>query len=144
MLDGTQVLQRVALLLQGVLGGAVTLQHQHLCLQLHGLLGIGRSNHFALHSDGAANVQAGSLCVKLILSVKNHLQVLDHRAIVQFYKGASLYVAGGTNPTLQLDLLAQIGFVLMQHFSYGYNRHGISLFISKLYSASAFCRALEI
>ena len=118
VLDGTQVLHGVALLLQGVICRALALDQDDIGGQLNSLLGVGGLVDDTLDGDSCTDVQAGSQLVKLVLSRNNDLQVLDDRTVVELDEGAGLNVSCSSDPAAEGYLLAQVFFMLVKNFSY--------------------------
>ena len=125
MLDGAEIFQRVALLLQRIIGRAGALQDQLGRLHLHRLLGVGRLGHHAPDNDGAAHVELGGGGIMLVRRVINDLQIADHRAVVQLHEGTGLHIAGGADPALQGHFFSNIVLRMMQDLFYRCNRHSV-------------------
>ena len=123
MLDGTQILNGVALLLQGIICRTIAFQRQLGGLQFHGLLGVGRRDNLALHNDGAANVQLGSSGIVGIFGIIDHLQVGNGGAVIQFHESTGLHIAGSADPALEGNGLAHHFLRVVQDLSHSNNRH---------------------
>ena len=107
MLDGTQELHAVALLLQGIVGGGLALHFDGVGLDLQGLLGLGGQHHGAADDQRRAHVLGGDLLiVGQLLGGHDHLQILEAGAVVQLDKAEGLHVADGACPAADGDLLA--------------------------------------
>ena len=113
MLDGTQELHAVALLLQGIVGGGLALHFDGVGLDLQGLLGLGGQHHGAADDQRRAHVLGGDLLiVGQLLGGHDHLQILEAGAVVQLDKAEGLHVADGAGPAADGDLLAAQRFAV--------------------------------
>ena len=113
MLDGTQELHAVALLLQGVVGGGLALHLDGVGLDLQGLLGLRRQHHRAADDKGRAHVLRGDLLVVgQLLGGHDHLQIPEARAVVQLDEAEGLHVADGLGPAADSDLLTAQGVLI--------------------------------
>jgi len=121
VLDGAQVLQRVALLLQRIVGRAIPLDLQLGRLELDRLLGVGRGDKRAAHDDGAADVERRGARIAGRGGVIDDLEVADDRAVVELDERAGLDVPGGANPAAQLGLFADIVLRLAEDLFYRIN-----------------------
>jgi len=120
--DGAQELQRVALLLQGVVGAAGTLHGEFFRLDLKGLGRIGGHLQDALYADGGAGAQGLELFGGEDLFIQNDLYALESGAVHDLGESEILALAQGTDPTGDFDL-AGVLFGSAQDFTDSF--HGI-------------------
>jgi len=106
MLDRTQKLDAVALLLQRIVGRGGALDRDLGGLELEGLLGLGREDERPAHDQRGADVLAGDLVVIIELApLKHDLQRFEAAAVVELGKAEVLHVAHGPDPSADRDLL---------------------------------------
>ena len=98
MLDGAQIFQRMALLLQRIIARAFPFDGDGLGADLKGLRRIRRKHEFALDGDRAAGIErALDLIIHPILLI-NDLHGLEAGAVRQFNKADGLARARGLDP----------------------------------------------
>ena len=104
VLDGAQKLHRVALLLEGVVGGGGALHSDGVRLELQGLLGLGSEDHGAGDHQGGPHVLPGDLLeVIQARGLHHHLEVFQAGAVVELDKAEGLHVADGAGPAADGD-----------------------------------------
>ena len=106
---GAEVLQRVTLRLDGIVGRRGTLHSHGDGLDLKGLLGVRGHLDLALHDQGRADVDLCHLG-KVIQSVGDHdLNGLEVGAVGQHDKTKGLGSSPVSYPTADLHVLARVG-----------------------------------
>ncbi len=99
MLDRSEELNAVALLLQGVIGSGNALHEYFLCFQLKGLFGLGREHQRTAADEGRADVLSGYLIVIIKSApLKYDLQRLKAAAVIKLDKTEVLHVAHSSYP----------------------------------------------
>ena len=87
---GTQILQGMALFLQGIIRRGRALDLHLRCLDLKGLLCLRRRHQLALYDHRRANVQLGNLCEIGHGIVIHDLKGLEEGSVVQHDKSEAL------------------------------------------------------
>ena len=99
MLDGAQILHRVALFLKGIVRGGRPLHRDGRRLDLQRLLGLGGEHHGAGDDKGRAHVLPGNLLVVVQHPrVHDHLQILEAGAVVELDKAEGFHIPDGAGP----------------------------------------------
>ena len=113
MLDGAQVFDGVALLLQRIIRSAGAQNFYGFGLQLKGLLCIGRDHQFALCTDGSAHADRvhDLLIAGNALFLCHDLQIAEEGAVIQFNKGKGFAFARGAHPAADFNAAE----VLLRH-----------------------------
>ena len=113
VLDGTQELHAVALLLQGVVGGGGALHRDGGGLHLQWLLGLGGEDHRAGDNEGGPHVLAGDLLIVVQhIGVHDHLKVLEAGAVVELDKAEGFHIPDGAGPAAHGDRLSAQGLLV--------------------------------
>ena len=100
MLDGAQVLDSVALLLQRVVGSRGALDLDGKRLELEGLLGTGRQHKLAGHDEGGADVLRNDLViVGQDVAAQDDLKVVEAAAVVESNESHGFGVTDGARPS---------------------------------------------
>jgi hypothetical protein len=100
MRNGTHILQRVALLLQGILGSGLALNLDLLGMNFERLLCVGGHDQIAANNQCSAYVLLADILEVLNLAVlENDLKILEGRTVVELDKAKSLGRTDGTYPT---------------------------------------------
>ena len=130
MLDSTQELHAVALLLQGVIRGGLALHLDGVGLHLQRLLGVRCQHHGTADDQGRSHVLRGDLLIIIqLLGGHDHLQILKAGAVVQLDEAKGLHVADGTRPAADGDLFAAQRFLVGEDRCDSHSFHSLSPFL---------------
>ena len=106
VLNGTQELNTVALLLQGIVGSGSTLNNNLVCLQLKGLLGVRSQHQSAVYYQGGANILSCNLIVIIqAFPLKHDLQRLKAAAVIELDKTEVFHVTNSSDPAANSQAL---------------------------------------
>ena len=113
MLNGAQIFDAVALLLQGIVGAGRALDLDLGRLDLERLLGLGRQHHRAAHDERGADVLRGDLLIiRKRIRVHHHLQIAEARAVVQLDESKGFHIADGLRPAAHGDAFAAVALAV--------------------------------
>ena len=130
VLDGAQELHAVALLLQGIVGGGLTLHLDGVGLDLQRLLGVRCQHYGAADDQGRAHVLRGDLLIiGQLLGGHDHLQIPEAGAVIQLDEAEGLHVADGTRPAADGDLSAAQRLLVGEDRCDSHSFHSLSPFL---------------
>ena len=130
MLDSTQELHAVALLLQGIVRGGLALHLDGVSLHLQRLLGVRCQHHGTADDQGRTHVLRGDLLIIIqLLGGHDHLQILKAGAVVQLDEAKGLHVADGTRPAADRDLFAAQRLLIGEDRCDFHSFHSLSPFL---------------
>ena len=114
VLNGAQVFQRVALLLQGIVHRAFADHGDGLGLQLEGLLHVGREHQRAgeFHGRAQSDLPGQLAIIGQLVRLQNHLKVPEIASVVQLDEGEGFGLAHRAHPAVDRD----VGQVRRRHF----------------------------
>ena len=121
--DGAQILKRVALFLQRIIGCGCALHRYLCCLDLKWLLGIGSGHQGALYNDGSAYVQLGNLCKVGKVVVIYNLKRFKITSVTYHNKAKGFGIPQTADPPSNAYFLVQIVLRMLIKFSYGNQIH---------------------
>ena len=116
----------MAFLLQGVIGGGSTLNENIGGMNFKGLLGIRGEDDIAIHHNRRAHIELADLfkIVQFIL-LKDHLQILEAGAVVEFDEAQGLGHADGLDPAADRHRCACVACNVTEQFFQFCFGHGL-------------------
>ena len=111
--DGAEIFHRMTLFLQGIIGGALPFHPQAFHLDFNGLIALGLGDS-ALNFHRSTHRQSPAHVINRLAAGADQLNVLYHRAVVEFHKGAGLHIPHRAHPALEMHLFPQMLLGMMQ------------------------------
>ena len=118
-----QILQGMALLLQGILRGGSALHRNAVRLDLKGLLGLGGFHQGTGDDQRRADICFGDLLEIVHIVVVYHLDGIKESTVVQDDEAKLLAGADGTHPAAHLHGFACVGGGVLKQFTNGNQFH---------------------